>query len=55
VLNALNERYSHARTPLYVAFVDFRKAFDSVPRAQLWAKLRARGVGTLMMQALEAT
>ncbi len=48
--------YSHAREPLYVAFVDFRKAFsDSVPRARLWAKLRARGVGPFMMRALEAT
>jgi hypothetical protein len=36
VLNALKEHYSHARAPLYVAFGDFRKAFDSAPRAQLW-------------------
>jgi hypothetical protein len=55
VLNALKERNSHARAPLYVAFVDFRKAFDSVPRTRLGAKLRARGVGPMMMRVLEAT
>ena len=31
-------------TPLYAAFVDFRKAFDSVKHEAMWRVLKARGV-----------
>ena len=34
---------SHA-TPLHAAFVDFRKAFDSVNHEVMWRILKARGV-----------
>ena len=32
------------QAPVHAAFVDFSKAFDSVPRDALWELLRARGV-----------
>ena len=32
------------QAPLHAAFVDFSKAFDSVPRVALWELLRVRGV-----------
>ena len=35
--------------PLWVAFVDFRKAFDSVNREALWAILASRGVPTKLI------
>lgn len=35
--------------PLHAAFVDFRKAFDSVNREALWAMLAARGVGPKLL------
>jgi hypothetical protein len=31
------------KRPLILIFVDFSKAFDTVPRARLWSKLRAMG------------
>ena len=37
---------------LYVAFIDFRKAFDSVVRTKLWNILRKRGVKGKMYQAI---
>ena len=38
--------------PLYLAFIDLRKAFDSVPRDALWRVLRAYGVPTLLVDLL---
>jgi hypothetical protein len=37
---------------LYLAFVDLRKAFDSIPRPALWAVLRARGVPEALLNAV---
>jgi hypothetical protein len=48
------ERSRHERRPLYVCFVDFRKAYDSVQREMLWAKLEARGVRGRALEALKA-
>jgi hypothetical protein len=39
--------------PLHAAFVDFRKAFDSVNRAALWRLLRARGVAPKLVELIE--
>ena len=54
VLRALTERYRAEAQPLYVAFVDFRKAYDTVPRELLWEKLKQRGVSAEMVDALRA-
>jgi hypothetical protein len=54
VMRALIDRYRHEKKPLYVAFVDFKKAYDTVPRQLLWAKLAQRGVPTEMLDALRA-
>ena len=53
-LNSLINRYRTARAPLYCCFVDFRKAYDSVPRALLWQKLTAVGVTDWMLKAIKA-
>ena len=39
--------------PLHAAFVDFRKAFDSVNRRTLWRLLQARGVSPKLVSLIE--
>lgn len=40
--------------PLYVCFIDFQKAFDSAPRANIFARLVSLGVHGRALQAIEA-
>jgi hypothetical protein len=54
VLRALTERYQYDGQVLYCAFIDFKKAYDLVPRHKLWAKLRARGINGFFLDALQA-
>ena len=39
---------------LYTCFVDFKKAYDSVPRHLLWIKLERRGVTGWVLEAIKA-
>ena len=41
------------RRPLYATFVDFRKAFDSVPRDLLWQAIETSGISGRMLAALK--
>ena len=43
-LKCLIDMYLFRRTKLYCAFVDYRKAFDSVNRVLLWQKLLHNGI-----------
>ena len=43
---------SEAKTPLYVAFVDFANAFDSIDRTLLFGKLQCCGISTKFVKAL---
>lgn len=54
VLRATIERCRARRQPLYAAFIDFQKAYDTVPRHLLWAKLEAAGVGGWCLRAVQA-
>ena len=54
VMRTLIESARAAREPLYVCFVDFRKAYDSVPRDLLWRKLQSLGVTGWCLQAIQA-
>ena len=40
LINILKKR----KRKLYCAFVDFKKAFDTVPRMQLWYKLQKHNI-----------
>jgi hypothetical protein len=42
-----------SRPKLYTCFVDFKKAFDTVPRGILWEVLKKAGVGPRMLNALQ--
>lgn len=39
---------------LYVAFIDFKKAFDLVDRNKLWSVLKKNGIGGRMYQAIKS-
>ena len=52
-LYRLVQRYLQRNTKLYVAFVDFKTAFDSVYRSALWAVLRKACVNGKTYRALK--
>jgi hypothetical protein len=52
-LYALVQKYLQKNTKLYVAFVDFKKAFDTVNRNELWAVLRKSGVNGKLYRAIK--
>lgn len=54
VLRTLIESARAAREPLFACFVDFQKAYDSVPRDLLWRKLQRLGVTGWCLQAIQA-
>ncbi|MCO5586433.1 hypothetical protein L7F22_040373 [Adiantum nelumboides] len=37
---------------MYCCFVDFQKAFDTIPRANLWARMESLGVPTYLRRAM---
>ena len=41
------------KTPIYLAFVDLAKAFDSINHNLLWLKLSAMGISTKMLKLLQ--
>jgi hypothetical protein len=52
-LYSIVQKYLLNKTKLYVAFVDFRKAFDSVNRNALWHVLRKNGINGKLYMALK--
>ena len=54
ILNAFVEKYlSKKGNKIYVAFVDFKKAFDSVHREKLWQVLRNAGIAGNIYRAVQ--
>jgi hypothetical protein len=54
IMNHLIEKYTHRKKPLYIAFIDFRKAYDSVDRSVLWAALAEHGLHGPVLETLKA-
>ena len=55
ILHHLIEKYTHLiKKPLYTAFIDFRKAYDSVDRSVLWAALAEHGLHGPILETLKA-
>ena len=53
LLRHLIDKAQDARSPLYAAFIDFRKAYDSVPRELLWKCLHKMGIHGCMLETLQ--
>ena len=45
--------YGNIRSKTYVAFIDYKKAFDSVKRDLLWEVLRDKGVSSKMIRMIQ--
>jgi hypothetical protein len=54
VLRTLIERARADKKPLYVCYVDFKKAYDTIPRDLLWHKLQRIGVHGDFLRAVQA-
>ena len=54
VLRTLIERTRADKKPLYVCYVDFKKAYDTIPRDLLWEKLQRIGVHGDFLRAVQA-
>ena len=48
-MSTISEWFKKRRAPLFTAFIDFAKAFDSVNHSHLWNKLHGLGVSTKML------
>ena len=53
-LHTLISQARAEKRPLYTCFVDFKKAFDSVPRSLLWQRLTEAGIDSPMLAALQS-
>ena len=53
VLHMLSEYCKHKKSKLFCAFIDFRKAFDSVWRAGLWSKLMKYNVNGRLFNVIK--
>ena len=54
ILNHMLEKHTYLKKTLYVAFIDFRKAYDSVDRSVLWAALSSLGLHGPALAAIKA-
>lgn len=54
VLQTLVDQARAKKSNLYCCFVDFKKAFDLVPRDLLWRRLEEAGIGGQMLAALKS-
>ena len=54
MISMVEKALAKSKGKLYVAFVDFRKAYDSVNRNILWDVLRRAGAAGKMLRALKA-
>ena len=53
ITNTVAEKAKKLKQPMFVAFIDFAKAFDSVHHQLLWMKLSALGFSTRMLKILQ--
>jgi len=47
------EKHREFNIPTYIAFIDFRKAFDSVDRDKLWTIMSSKGIPTHLITTIQ--
>ena len=52
-LRIIAEQTKEWRTPLYMLFVDFKQAFDSLDRSMMWKILESRGIPTTILRLIQ--
>lgn len=52
-IKQLIEKRRPQNKSLYLAFIDIKKAFDTVPRAKVWESLKERGIHGKMVRVIE--
>ena len=52
LLKRLMEKYQERHKDLHMAFIDLKKAYDSVPRETIWKTLEARRVSMSYVRAI---
>lgn len=52
-LRCIVEHHKLQDHPVYACFIDFRKAFDMVPRNLLWEELKRVGVPAMLIRAIQ--
>ena len=54
IIRTILQQAKHSKRKLYCCFVDFRKAFDLVPRESLWQVLERRGMSGRVLSSLQS-
>jgi hypothetical protein len=54
ILRTLTEQARFQKKKLYTCFVDFRKAFDTIPRDMLWQMLEGLGINGQILECLRS-
>jgi hypothetical protein len=54
IMRTMIEKRKKEKGKLYCCFVDFKKAFDSIPRDLLWQELAAKGITGKMLQCIKS-
>ncbi len=54
IIRTLLQQAAHEKRRLYCCFVDFKKAFDLVPRDILWNVLKRRGMSGRVLTSLQS-
>lgn len=53
-LELLIEKYQEKQRALYIAFIDYKKAFDTVSHSSIWKSLMEQGVETVYIQIIKS-
>ena len=54
IIRTILQQAKHSKRELYFCFVDFKKAFNLVPRESLWQVLERRGMSGRVLFALQS-
>lgn len=52
-IELLIEKYQEQQKPLYIAYIDYKKAFDTVSHMSIWKTLKDQGVETMYIQIIK--